>query len=812
MWQIIVRVILRFRLFILISIGVLTLFFGYLGSNIKMSYEMASMLPDDDPINIEYQKFRKQFGQDGSVIFVAIKDPKLFTLEHFQTWYDLTDEVSQIHGVEGVVSAAHAFALIRNDSLKKFDFKPILSDRPATQSEVDSTKKILYSLPLYNGRLFNKTTDVNLMMITLDKTVINSKERIPLVSNIKSAIDKYGVKYDIQIHYSGLPYIRTVTSKMIQNELLLFTLMALVIASILLFLLFKSFRAVFFAMLVVIVAVVWALGTVVIFGYQITILTGILPPLLIVIGVENSIFLLNKYLSEFREHGNKVKALSRMISRIGNANLLTNATTAVGFAAFIITGNQLLVEFGIIAALNIFLIYLLSLLMLPILFSYFPEPQPKHLKHLEKGFISHFLDRVVSIVQTKRPIIYIITGTLVIAGIYGITKLKTTGNIVDDISKDDILYKDLIFLEQNFKGVMPLEITIDTKKPKGILRASTLRKIDKLQQVIKKYPEFSEPLSIVEVVKAAKQAFYRGNPKMYSLPNNQERNFILSYVPSLEKGGSNSILKSFVDSSLQITRVSVQMANIGTNDIERILKDFEPRVDSIFPPDKYDVHLTGTSVVFLKGTDYLVKNLFSSLLLAIVAITMLMALIFSSARMIIISLIPNIIPQIITAGMMGYFGISIKPSTILIFSIALGISVDSTIHFLSRYRLQLKHNNWRIKESVLGALQETGYSMIYSAIVLFFGFSMFTLSSFGGTEALGYLVSVTLFVALFSNLFVLPSLLLSIDKWLLTKSFKEPFLEVFDEEEDIELDKLIIEELGNDEHKEKVQNDKFKKI
>ncbi len=768
---------------------------------------MASMLPDDNPINIEYQEFKKQFGQDGSVIFVAIQDSNLFTLDHFKSWYDLTRDVSKINGVEGVVSAAHTYSLIRNDSLKKFDFKLILNHRPTSQAEVDSVKKVLYSLPLYSGRLFNKKTKVNLMMITLDKTVINSKKRIPLINTIRQKIDAFGATYQLKIHYSGLPYIRTVTSKMIQNELLLFVLLALVIASILLFILFKSFRAVFFAMLVVIVAVIWALGTVVLFGYKITILTGILPPLLIVIGVENSIFLLNKYLSEFREHGNKVKALSRMISRIGNANLLTNATTAVGFAAFIITGNQLLVEFGIIAALNIFLIYLLSLFMLPILFSFFPEPKPKHLKHLEKGIISRFLDKVIIIVQTKRPAIYIITGSLLIAGIFGITKLKTTGNIVDDISKDDILYKDLIFLEQNFNGVMPLEITINTKKPKGILKSSTLRKIDQLQNVLKTYPEFSEPLSIVEVVKSAKQAFYRGNPKMYSLPNNQERNFILSYVPSIDKGGSNSLLKSFVDSSLQTTRVSVQMANIGTNDIERILKSLNPKIDSIFPPKKYDVHLTGTSVVFLKGTNYLVKNLFSSLLLAIIAITMLMALIFSSARMIIISLIPNIIPQILTAGVMGYFGISIKPSTILIFSIALGISVDSTIHFLSRYRLQLKYNDWKIKESVLLALQETGYSMVYSAIVLFFGFSMFTLSSFGGTEALGYLVSVTLLVALFSNLFVLPSLLLSIDKWLLTKSFKEPFLEVFDEEEDIELDKLIIEELGND-----VENDNFKKL
>lgn len=773
---------------------------------------MASMLPDDDPVSVEYQHFKKQFGQDGSVIFVAVKDPDLFTLNHFRTWYEITQEVSKTPGVAGVVSAARAYILVRNDSTHKFDFKPVIDHEPETQQEVDSIKKILYQQKLYDNRLFNKETGVHMMMITLDKSVINSKKRIPLIFKLKSITDKYGEKYHIKVHYSGLPYIRTITSKMIQNELLMFTLAALLIASILLFILFKSFRAVFFSMLVVVVAVIWALGTVVLFGYKITILTGILPPLLIVIGVENSIFLLNKYLTEYREHGNKVKALSRMISRIGNANLLTNATTAVGFAAFIITGNQLLVEFGIIAAINIFLIYLLSLFMLPILFSYFPEPKPKHLKHLEKSLISKFLDRVVIIVQTKRPVIYTVTVILVLAGIYGITKLKTTGNIVDDISKDDVLYKDLIFMEKNFKGVMPLEITINTKKPKGVLRSSTLRKIDKLQKTLAGYPEFSEPLSVVEVVKAAKQAFYRGNPKMYSLPNNQERNFILSYVPSLDKGKRNSVLNSFVDSNLQITRVSVQMKNIGTNDIERILKDLKPKVDSIFPPKKYDVHLTGTSVVFLKGTNYLVKNLFQSLLLAIIVITLLMSVIFSSKKMILISLIPNIIPQILTAGMMGYFGISIKPSTILIFSVALGISVDNTIHFLSRYRLHLIHTNYNIKESVVAALHETGYSMIYSAIVLFFGFSMFTFSSFGGTEALGYLVSFTLLVALFSNLFVLPSLLLSIDRRILRKSYKEPLMEIFNEEEDIELDKLVIEELDKKKKKDKTKKDHYKKV
>lgn len=795
MWQFIVRLILRNRLAILIIIGLLTILMGYLGSNIKMSYEMARMLPASDPISVEYDDFKKQFGLDGSVIFVAIQDPELFTVDHFNSWYELSMEVLDINGVQEVVSVAHLYNLIRNDSLKKFQFLPIVSKKATSQSEVDSLKKIIYSLPLYDGRLFNKETNVSLMMITLDKEVLNSKARIGLVKNIKETVDKYGFQYNIDVKYSGLPYIRTVTSKKIQDELLLFVLLSLLITSVLLFILFRSGRAVLFAMLVVIIAVVWVLGTTVLFGYKITILTGILPPLLIVIGVENSIFLLNKYLSEYRIHGNKILALSRMISRIGNANLLTNATTAAGFAAFIITSNELLVEFGIVASVNILVTYLLSLFILPILFSYFPVPKPKHLQHLDKGFINYIVTKVTGIILTKRTVIYIITSVFFVAAIYGLTKLKTTGNIVDDISKKEKLYKDMIFLEQNFKGVMPLEITVNTKKRNGILRLSTLKKIDQLQDTLALYKEFSKPLSVVEVVKSAKQAFYKGNEKMYSLPNNQEKNFILSYVP--EMGGKNKgILNAFVDSNFQTTRISVQMANIGTNDINRILNDIQPKIDSIFNPDKYDISLTGTSVVFLKGTNYLVKNLFMSLMLAVLIITLLMALIFSSARMIVISLIPNLIPQILTAGMMGFFDIPIKPSTILIFSIALGISVDNTIHFLSRYRLQLRHNSWKIRPAVLAALIETGYSMVYSAIVLFFGFYIFTLSSFGGTEALGYLVSFTLVVALLSNLFVLPSLLLSLDKRIITKSFKEPFLEVFDEEEDIELDKLVIEELG----------------
>lgn len=800
MWQFLVRFILRNRLTILIVIGLLTVFMGYEGSKVKLSYELAKMLPSTDPTSIEYNEFKKEFGQtgDGSVTFVAVKDPQLFTLKHFTAWYNITQELRKIKGVKGVTSSARVFSLVRNDSLHKFQFKNLVPKKPTTQQQVDSIRNALYNLPMYANRLYNKKNHVHLIMITVDKSILNSKKRIPMMQKITETVNQYGKRFHLNIRYSGLPYIRTIQSKLILNESFLFIFLSAFITFVLLFLLFRSLRAVFFAMVVVIVAVIWAMGSIALLGYKFTILTGVLPPLLIVIGVENSIFLLNKYLEEIRQHGNKTKALSRMITRIGKANLLTNATTAVGFGSFIITSNTFLVEFGIVATINILAIYVLSMLLLPILFSYFPVPKAKHMRHLEneKSLTSIFVRKVTHIVLNYRTVTYIVTLLLVGAGIYGATRLRTTGSIVDDLSKNSKIRKDLRFFEKNFKGVMPLEITINTKKPYGVIRLSTLRKINQLQDTLTQYPEFAQPVSIVEIVKAAKQAFYRGNPKMYTLPNSQEMNFIMSYIPDFGNK-KNNLLSSFVDSNYQIARVSVQMANVGTNEIDSILTTIRPKINKIFPPAHYEVHLTGTSVVFLKSTNYLVKNLFTSLLLAIIAITLLMSVIFSSLKMIIVSLIPNAIPLILTAGMMGYFGISIKPSTIIIFSIALGISVDNTIHFLSRYRLHLKTNRWKIKDSVLDALKETGHSMIFSAIVLFFGFFIFTLSSFGGTQALGYLVSITLLVALFTNLIVLPSLLITLNKWLLTPAFKKQGKIAIKEEknENEKIEKIVEEEL-----------------
>lgn len=738
---------------------------GYHALKVKMSYEMAKMLPADDQVSIDYENFKKNFGEDGSVLFLGIKDSLLFNLKQFNGWWDLTYQIKEIEGVEEVISIGRLYYLSRNDSLKKFDFKPVVPFKPRTQSELDSLKKLIVNLPFYEGKIFNKAESSTLMAITLDRKKLNSKKRIELIKEIEQFAQIYSKKYNNEVYYSGLPYIRTITSKKVESELKLFVLFALAIASFMLFVFFRSIKGVIFPMIIVVISVVWAMGIISLLGYKITILTGIIPPLLIIICVENCIFYLNKYHHEFRSHGNKVKALSRTVRRIGKANLLTNATTAVGFATFIITRNNILVEFGVVAAISIMVIFLLTLILIPIFFSFLAPPELHHVEHLDNRTINRFLAWIEKIVTNNRKWVYIITIIVVVFGIYGSQKLKISGNVVDDIPHKDKLYTDLMFFEKNFNGIMPFEISIDTQKDKGVLRLSVIKKIEYLQKQLNQHHELSSPLSISEVVKFSKQAFYNGNPDFYQLPDNDEMSFMVDYMPKMNNK-KKTILNSFVDTNFRETRISVQMANIGTKEIKKLNDDLRPIIDSIFPQDKFKVTVTGTSVVFLKGTSYLIKNLAQSLILAVILITILIATLFSSFRMIVLALLPNLIPQLLTAALMGFAGIPVKPSTILIFSIALGISVDNTIHFLSRYRYELSLNKGNIRESAIYALGEAGYSMIYSSVVLFLGFSIFIFSGFGGTQALGILISFSLLIGIICNLFLLPSMLMSLEKLL----------------------------------------------
>lgn len=799
MWSALASFILKYRIILLVTILGLSVYMVHRMRQVRVAYSFTQFLPESDSASIDYENFKKNFGLDGTVMLVGMQTDSLFNnLNEFNDYYDLNFSIKKMYGIKEVVSAASLYRLTKNDSLEKFDFKPLLQRKPKNRHELDSIKQAIYSLPFYDGFIINKKSNATLIAATFKDNDLNTSGRISIVDSLKGKVDDFAKKYHITVHYSGMPYIRTVISRKVMHELSMFLFISIAVISGILFFFFRSISLVIFPLLISIVGVVWSFASISIFGYQITVLIGLIPPIITVIGVPNCILLLNKYHTEFRKHGDKMLALHTTIEKIGISLFLANVTTAIGFAVFCSTRSEALVEFGQISSVSIMVTYCLSLMLVPIVFSFLPAPKTKQLRHLERKHIVTVLGAVDKYTQSHRKLIYAITAVILIISAIGITKIRAIGYVIDDLPSDDPIYSDMRYLEAHFGGVLPFEIVIDTKKRNGVFAddGRALFKIERLEKMLKQYPYFARPISIIGGLKYANQAFHEGESKYYILPTLSDLQSISQYAVNSGSKQKQSLFKSVIDTSKQLTRIDVEMADLGSIKMKQVLAEIEPRADSIFnysvadkawlPADqRYKLTYTGSSLIFLRGNDFLVINLMESVLLAIVLVSIVMFFMFTSFKTVIIATLPSLIPLLVTLGLMGFFNIHLKPSTILIFSIAFGISSDGTMYFLTKYRQEIRNMDLSVPQVISLVIKETGVSMIYTAIILSLGFLIFIFSGFGGTKAMGILVSMTLLMAYCSNLVLLPSFMLSTKK-LFTKNrlAKQSIIEV--EEEKLE--------------------------
>ncbi|HIP37143.1 MAG TPA: hypothetical protein EYG85_09850 [Crocinitomix sp.] len=865
MWFKLSQFILRTRIPILIALLGVTLMFGYYAAtNIKMDNTFGTMLPKDSEAKRNYVKLKELFGGNESLMFFAIDNTDLYTLKKYNAWYELGEELKAHPAIDSVFSEAHLYQLEKNKEEKQFYFKKILAYKPQSQLELDSVKTIIKSNPFYKDLIYNDEKNASLMMIFINEDYMADLKKAKVILKLEDDIKKFEEILGT-IHISGLPHIRLTIGEKLQSELGLFIGLSIGVTSLLLLLFFRSLKIVLICNIVVFVGVIWSLGSIGFFDFRLSILMVLIPPLIIVISIPNSIFLINKFHQEIKNHGNKAKALSRVIQKIGNATFLTNLTTALGFSTFMFTNSERLSEFGMIASLNILVVFLLSITILPIVLSYSAIPKTKHLRHLEKKWLHIAVEKLEYIALYKRKQVFIGALIVILFSIIGGAQMNATGKITGDLPQKDQLNTDLQYIESHFGGSLPFDILIDTKKKNAFIHR--FHEIDNVQKYLSKYTQFSKSISVTDGIKVINMAYSGNNPQKYTIPSISKMRKFEPYLKD-DKAGVNP----FVDSSGVITRISIQIKDLGAYKIQEVIDsiqdsvlfylnpnyatldsayqtaitlkggekdeflqdfyfdnvgvynnlidiyagnneelkdeflfdefkineyhskdDFNDNLKKAIEKEYWDVTYTGTSVVASNGTRYMVFNLFTSLAIAIVLIGMIMALLFRSFRMVIISLIPNFIPLLFTAAMMGYFGIPVKPSTILVFSIAFGISVDDTIHFLAKFRQELKTHGHDFRRCILVALRETGVSMIYTSIVLFFGFLVFAFSEFGGTQALGVLVSLTLLVAMFSNLLVLPALLFYMQRKMTNKALAEPLFELYDEEEDIDFERLEIE-------------------
>ena len=763
-WEKFARLILRNRILLLVLVLINTIFLSTQWKNIRFSYSEANLMPNDHPFNIAYNDFVNVFGEEGNLLIIAVNDSLLFDTTNFNAWIKLSDSFKLKKEVNNVLHVGN-FPIIKKDKIKKeFMIDSLKNESFTSNKKITEFKALLFNdFPFYENILFNKKTGTIQTAIYLDKEVINNIERIDFVNNIFiPSIKEFEKQSNLNVRISGMPYIRTMNAQNIMDEIGKFVIIAICVTIFIFFFFFRSYRATLITLSVVITGVMWALGVLGLLQFEITVLTALIPPLIIVIGVPNCIFLINKYQHEVKKHGNQARSLQRVISKIGNATLMTNITTACGFATFILTDSQVLKEFGVVASINIMVIFILSVLLIPIIYSFLPLPKKKHLKHLNNDWLNSFVDFLGNTVKKRRIPVFIISILCLCISIVGMNKIEISGNLIEDMPAKSEFVRDIKFFEKEFKGVLPLEIMIDSRRKNGMTRLANLKRMNDFHEHVLKIPELSSPISVVNISKYIKQSFYNGNPNYFQLPSSQENTFISGYLKNSKlKLGENN---SYINETGQIARITTMIGEIDTERMEGIEASLLKGIELYFPEDRFDVSLTGKTLGYLKGTKFLIKNLLISLFLAIILISLMITYLFRSYKMVIISLVPNILPLLFTAGVMGFLNIPIKPSTILVFSIAFGISVDDTIHFLVKYRQELIANNWKIRKSVFSSLRETGISMFYTSVVLFFGFSVFMTSSYGGTIALGGLVSTTLLFAMLANLVLLPSLLISLEK------------------------------------------------
>ena len=816
MWSNLARFIIKFRLPLMLLLAAITVFMAYQIPKLTLSYDYVAAVPPSDQDMEYYRAFRQQFGEDANLLAVGIQDSTLYEVQTFHRFKYLSDAITKLDGVKYVVSLPGLQQLVKDTEAKKFEVTPVFPQIPIRQAELDSLLQVVNDLKFYSKQLINPDNGATFLLIAIEKETLNSDKREQLIPDIQMLGEQFSEVTGVKLHYVGIPFVRTVMNKKIRDELQLFLILSVAVTALILLLFFRSWDAVVFPLLVIAIVVVWLIGTLVLLGYEITMLSGLLPPIIVIIGIPNSVYLLNKYHQEYKRYQDKIKALHRVIEKMGMATLITNVTTTIGFLVLMFTNVPMLEEFGLVAGINILATFVVSIILIPSVFSYLPAPGARQLKHLRFKPVDRMLTGLDLLVHRHRY--RVLTGAALVALLFlaGFVQLESVSYLVDDVPDDSKLKQDLAFFENNFAGIMPLEIVIDTHKKRSVTRLATLQKVEAFEQFLATQPAISQPVSVVGFVKAARQAFYNHRPEFYALPTRRDQGFILRYLKN--SGMTNSLpgkelseasmgqspahlLRNFVDSSGQQLRISLKVADIGSDQIPTLIQEtIKPKVQALFGDSDTEVTITGASLLFAKGNAFLIENLLTSLLIAFCLIALIMALLFRNVRMILISLIPNLIPLIVTAGIMGLVGIPLKPSTAIIFSIVFGISVDDSIHFLAKYRQELKSNRFFVPLAISKSLRETGASMMYTSVILFFGFIIFAYSSFGGTQNLGILTSLTLLVAMLTNLTVLPALLMVFDngKKMAARQEKaifpkvKPLIEHYDEfyqeDEDEEID------------------------
>ena len=736
------QILYPFRFLIVISLitifSIIQLFF------LKFDFTIENLFPENDQEVEQYYSFRDEFGREDNIISLTYNCDDPFLLKNYLENKKITQNLSKINGISNILS-------ISNLGIELNISETNLPDENLTQKQLDEIRNYIFKYSIFTNNLISEDGTITSIILEVDESFNDHPGRLKIMKDIENIIDNSNWDW----YETGIPVLRTKYVQYMIGDFIKFFPPVTIILLLVLYIMFKSMKIVLLPILTVFISVIWILGLMSLFDFSINIITYIVPTLVMIVGVADSVHILIKYNQDIKISNNTKISIKKTIQGIGNAILLTSLTTSIGFLSLLSTNIVMIKEFGFLVAIGVLIAFLVSIFLIPPLLILMDNTYPLKTKSSKKGIRYYILKQIVEVNKNHHLIILIISSIFIALFIYFASKVESNSALLDDLSSGNELFDDMKFTEENMGAVFPFEVIITAKDEKnnfienGIANSRIIVFVDKIQKKINSIPEIRKTISVVDYLDIIHDNFNEEFEEKSYL--NDE--LIFQYFVLNE-----DIFQNLINFEYSKTRISARIKDINSTRAKEIVKEInEWKSENI--PDDIQISLTGTTLMALKVNDYLVNNLIISFLIAFGVIFVSMGFLFKSLKLAIFSMIPNLIPILFMAAIMGIFDIKLRPTTAMTFAIAFGIAVDDTIHYMVRFRQELSMNNGNFIEANSETIFSTGNAIISTSLILGCGFLVMVSSNFLPSRDFGFLSAITMFGAIIGDLFFLPTML-----------------------------------------------------
>ena len=743
---------------VLVLVVGISILFAFKIKSLNFNYDFEAFFPNEDKELEIYNNHRDRFEWDNEFVLLGIENKQGVFKKDFLTKIEsLSNDLKLLDNVDRIISPTN----IKNISYSGIVpiEKKLLHVDDETLYKNDSAT--IYNTPELIGSFFPQDAkSISIYIKTNER--LSKKKSDSLAKNIEVAFNKY--KFD-EVHFVGRIVAQNVYLKNLEQEFKYFLSISFVLVIVFLWFSFKSLYGIVVPITIVVISIFWTLGIMALCGQSLDIMTVMLPTMIFIAGMSDVVHFFSKYFEELSKGTEKTKIFPLIIKEVGFPTFLTLITTVVGFLSLLFSSIIPIRDFGIFTSVGIIIAFVLTYTLLPALLFLF-TPKKLVIVHSHNNKTYNVMRNVLFWIFRNQKTIIVTTCLLVVLSIIGVYKIKVNNILLEDLSDRVKIKQDFMFFDKHYSGVRPLELAVEIKnKNKTVLDYEIMQQLNSVDEFIKKEYKAGFIYSPAMICNGINKSLNDEGDDALSFPNKEDYADIKKQIYDNKK---NKDIKRVISIDGKHARISAKINDVGSIVVNEHNKKFQEFIKSNINTNDIEIKITGAAHLVDRNNEYMVSNMTQGFLFSIIVIALLTYLLHRSWRMVLVFILPNFIPLLIIAGIMGYAGIELKAATSLVFSIAFGVATDDTIHFISRLKIELEYG-----KSLIYAFKrtyfETGKPIVLTTFILMGGFISLMISDFQSTFYFGFLICITIVIAVIADFFLLPVLLF----WILGKKKKK---------------------------------------